>query len=931
MRTRRKLAVGIAAALGTILILLLVLPFLFRDRIAARVKTELAKSVNAQVSWSGVGLSLLRDFPNVTFRLNDLTIRGLKPFAGDTLLAMRQLRVVFDVGSVIRNLRHGDAIVVREVNMERPAARLLVLADGNENWNIVRKQPRGATTDTSTALAVSLRQFAIHDGSIRYDDRHANSTAAVSGLELALNGDFAQDSFNLATRVGADSVSYHFAGIPYLSDVALALDAKVGADMRHRRFTFAQDTLHLNDLVLAFAGSVGLGDSTTALDLTFSSPGTAFASILSLVPAIYARDFRSLQTSGRMSVAGRVHGNYGAHTVPAFALKATVENGAFRYPDLPLPARDIALDLAVDNPGGSIDSTVVALNRFHVALGQRPLDARLVLRTPVSDPDIDVTLKGSVDLADVQRAVKLPDVKQLTGLITADLAVHTRKSWVDAGTYDRIAAKGSFGVSRLALNSAAVPRPIAIDSARLAFTPRHAELSSFAARIGNSDISATGTLDNVLGFVLHDDELRGDATVASHRFDLNEWRSRDKSKVIAVPPRVDFTLHATVKQLLYGQLDIANARGAVRVKDQRVTFDGFRMDMLGGEVTASGFYETTTPARPTFNLAVTVDSLDIPTAFSKLVTVQQLAPVARYTHGVLNAQLDLTGPLAEDMMPVFSALTGQGSFRTGSVAIQGFPVLVKLADVLKMDQLRNPTLQPLADKFRIENGRLTVQPFDAHIGDLAVTVSGSNGIDRTLDYNLALAVPTKMLGSGANQAISSLASSAGRAGINLGSAAVVSIGARVTGTVTDPVIRPSFAGTAGSVKEAVQQAVQTKVESTVTNVKQRVDSAQQAVQRVARARADSLVAQAQQQAAVLRQQADSLAARVKREADAKATAMVAQANNPALKIVAQAGADKLRQQADQQAQKLVQDATARGDSLIAAAQRQGQALTTPQP
>jgi hypothetical protein len=41
-----------------------------------------------------------------------------------------------------------------------------------------------------------------------------------------------------------------------------------------------------------------------------------------------------------------------------------VDNGAFQYPDLPLPARDIYVDLSIANPGGDADSTVVRLERF---------------------------------------------------------------------------------------------------------------------------------------------------------------------------------------------------------------------------------------------------------------------------------------------------------------------------------------------------------------------------------------------------------------------------------------------------------------------------------------------------------------------------------------------------------------------------------------
>ena len=929
MRSHRKLIIGIAAAIALVVILLAVLPYLFRDRISERVRAEIAKSVNADVRWSGVGIGLFRNFPNVTFRLNDLSVVNKKPFEGDTLLAMRQFRVVLDLGSVLRNLTSGGAIVVREVSLQQPVANLRVLNDGTANWDIARERPAAAKSDTSKALAVSLRRLAVDDASISFDNRESDLTAALAGLDVALNGDFTQDRFDLGTRVNADDVSVRFAGIPYLDHVAVALDTDVGADMRAKRFTFKDDRLSLNKLVLAFAGSVALGDENTGLDLTFSTPSTDFGEILSLVLAIYAKDFADVQTSGKMSVSGKVKGEYGPKAFPALVLRAKVENGSFRYPDLPLPARDIALDLAVDNPGGNVDNTVVKLDRFHVALGQRPLDARLVLRTPVSDPEVELALKGAVDLGDVRRTVKLENVKELTGLVTADLAVHTKKSWVDARSYDRISASGALGASGVALNGAALPHPVAIDSARLLFTPRRVELPTFVARIGSSDVRANGSLENLIGFVLHDEELRGQATVASNKFDLNEWRSDEESNIIPVPPNVDFTLGVTAKQLLYGKIDIANARGRVLVKDQRVTLDGFRMNMLGGDVLANGYYETTTPAKPTFAFDVDVDSVDIPTAFSSLVTVQRLVPLARYARGSFSSKLALSGPLAENMMPVFNVLSGQGSFRTGGVAIEGFPALVKLADAIHLEQLRNPTMRALQAAFTIQKGRLYVKPFDLKIGDVAMTVAGSNGIDQTLDYNLALAVPTSLLGSSASQAISKLASSAGRAGIDLGSAAAVSIGVNVTGTVTDPNVRPSFNGTASSLKEGVQQAVETQVENRVADVKQRVDSAKLEAQRRAREQADQLVAKAEERAAAIRLGADSAAARVRREADVKANALVEKATNPALRIVAQSGADKLRREADEQANNIVREADQRATALVEEAKRQGAALVPP--
>ena len=929
MRSLRKPIIGIAAAIGVVVLVLALLPYLFRGRIAAIARTEIAASVNADVRWSGVDISLLRNFPNVTLRLNDLSVVNTAPFAGDTLVAMREFRLVLDLVSVVRYLTGGHAIVVRQVIVQQPVAHLRVLEDGTANWQITRARPAAAKPATGKAVAVSLRHLAVNDAKVTFDSRQSDLTAAVSALDVALNGDFTQDRFTLGTSIKTNDASVTFAGIPYLDHVAVALNTGVGADMRAKRFTVKNAKLQLNDLALALNGSVALGAENTDLDLAFSTPGTDVGGILSHVPALYKRDFAKVQTAGKMSVSGTVKGAYGPKAFPALSLRATVDNGSFRYPDLPLPAHDIGLDLAVDNPGGSVDRTVVNLSRFHVVLGQRPFDARLTLSTPVSDPEVSLAMKGSVDLADVRRTVELPDVKDLSGLVSADFAVHTKKSWVDAGRYDRVSASGTFAASHVAVSGAAVPHPVAVDSALLRFTPQRVELPAFTARIGSSDVRANGSLQNLIGFLLHHGALQGQATVASNSFNLDEWRSDKQSEIIPVPPDVDFTLGVTARRVLYGKLDIRDAHGQVVVRNQRVTLNGFAMNMLGGGVVANGYYETTTPARPTFSFAVNVDSLDIPTAFSSLVTIQRLVPIARYARGRFNSTLTLAGPLAANMMPVFDALSGQGSFRTGTISVDSFPPLTKLADAIHVEQLRNPALQALQGAFTIDKGRLYVKPFDVKIGNMAMTVSGSNGIDQTLDYTLALAVPTAALGSSASQAIGALAAGAGRAGINLGSAAAVSVGVKVTGTVTNPTVRPSFAGTGSSVQAGVQEAVQQQAQAQVAGVKAKVDSAALAARARVSAQAQQIVAQAEQQAAGIRAAADSAAAKVRRTADDQANALLAKADNPAAKIVAQAAADKLRSEADKQATNIIQQAGAHADSVVADAKRKAAAIAPP--
>ena len=185
--------------------------------------------------------------------LDGLTVVGVQPFQGDTLAAVKQARLVLELGSVIGFLRHGDPIVVREIVVHEPRIGLRVLADGRANWDIARPSSTPAAK-ANRAVGVTLRTLQVDHGTVTLDDRKSKLALSLHGLDESLRGDFASEKFVLSTRTSVDSAFVHFAGVPWLSRVGIRLDADIDADLRARRFAFRNDTLRLNELLLAFAG-----------------------------------------------------------------------------------------------------------------------------------------------------------------------------------------------------------------------------------------------------------------------------------------------------------------------------------------------------------------------------------------------------------------------------------------------------------------------------------------------------------------------------------------------------------------------------------------------------------------------------------------------------------------------------------------------------
>ena len=72
-----------------ILILLFTVPLLFKDKIKAKVEQIINESVNAKVNFEDYKLGFFRNFPNLTFSLDNVSVAGIEKFENDTLAVMQ--------------------------------------------------------------------------------------------------------------------------------------------------------------------------------------------------------------------------------------------------------------------------------------------------------------------------------------------------------------------------------------------------------------------------------------------------------------------------------------------------------------------------------------------------------------------------------------------------------------------------------------------------------------------------------------------------------------------------------------------------------------------------------------------------------------------------------------------------------------------------
>ncbi|MGZ4090780.1 MAG: AsmA family protein, partial [Bacteroidia bacterium] len=826
-----------------IIILLILAPFIFKDKIVAIVKEQANKNLNAKVDFGDFDLSLISSFPDFRFKIQNVSVTGVDDFKNDTLAFIKEIKTDINIKSVIS----GDKYQINSIIIDK--ARILgkVLSNGKANWDIAKPSADTAAGQPSepSKFAIQLKELKIKNAFIVYDDEKGGMYGRLDDFNFDMNGDFTQDNFVMNNLIEIAKTTFKMGGVSYLSDVNTRIKADLDIDQVKSKYVFKENEFALNDLALGIDGYVEMPDTNIKMDIKFKTKQADFKSILSLIPVVFTKDFAGLKASGKLSLDGFAKGTYNASSLPAFAVNLGIENGMFKYPALPKSVNNVNVDIKVNNPTGVLDATVVDVSKFHVELAGNPVDLTAHVKTPISDPDLRAEVKGIIDLSSVKEFIPLDKGDNLNGTIKSDISIAGHMSALDKKEYDKFKATGALEVDKMDYKSATLPYDILLSVMKLNFTNQFVELSTFDAKLGNSDIQANGKIENFMQYLFKNDLIKGAFTLNSNLMDLNQLMSSTATStaaatsstaptgtastgVMAVPSNIDFTLDAKIGKILYTNLVLENMAGNIVVRNSKVDMTNLKMNTMGGALTINGFYETSNIKKPTTGLNLRVENFDIQSTYKAFETVQKLAPVGQYTKGKFTATLEnFNTSLNEKMEPDLTTVKAHGIFKTDKVNIGGFPPFEKLGDALKMDKLKNTEVENVNVNYELKDGRISMAPFNTKISGVPTTISGSTGLDQTIDYKWKMEMPKSMFGGAASSALEGLmkqANSAAGTKMEVGDKIPVTV--NFGGTVMKPTVKTGLKDEMkNTVATATTQALNTGIDKANAEAQKILDDA----------------------------------------------------------------------------------------------------------
>lgn len=769
---KKKILKIVGGVFLVIILLLVATPFFLKGKIAGIIKEKVNNSINATFDFSEADLTLFSSFPNATLTLDNITLINKAPFEGDTLFASDRVSLNMSIKELFKDA--SEPIAIKSLVLDGPRINIKVDKEENANYDIAVEDgssPNNAadTASSESSFNLSMESYAINNAAIKYDDLSSGMSFAVTEMNHSGKGDLSLENSELDTETSG-LVSFVMDSTQYLNKNPVQLKALIGVDLKESKYTFLKNEAMVNQLALVFDGFVKLNEDNQEVNISFKTPSSDFKNFLAVIPEAYSKDIAQVSTTGNFTVAGEFKGIVDDDHIPQFKIDINSENASFKYPDLPKAVRNVFIDTEISNNTGITEDTFVDIRKLSFMIDEDKFNMEAKIRDLMGNTKVNAKIDGKMNLANISKAYPVPADLNLKGILIADISTAFDMASIENKRYENTKTAGNLKLSDFEYKSEEFPNPIILKSTSVTFNPTTVALNNLAGATGKTDFDASGTINNLLGFMFNNENIEGNFTLKSNTFAVNDFMVAETSEVgdgsdkeaattsteekIKIPSFLDCTINASANTVIYDNLTLKDVKGTLVIRDEKAILSNMTSSIFDGKLALNGEVSTK-EATPTFAMKLGMNSFKIAETFNALEMFRTLAPIAKILQGTLNSDVQLSGSLKDDFTPNLNTISGNilAELLTDKIDAESAPLLTALDSKLNFLELDKLNLKDLKTALSFEDGVVKVKPFTIKYQDFAINISGSHTFDQKLNYAATIEVPAKYLGKDINNII----------------------------------------------------------------------------------------------------------------------------------------------------------------------------------
>ncbi|HXL54661.1 MAG TPA: AsmA family protein, partial [Chitinophagaceae bacterium] len=398
-------------AIGSVLLLMFLLPYLFPDTVARKIKEWTNNSINGELNFSKVRLSFFNHFPSLTLTLYDFILKGSAPFQKDTLVAANEVALGINLWSVFSKKINIDEIYLASGNIN-----IEVNEKGEPNYNVYISDTTAtsANSNDSSGASLKIEKIQIEHSNVVYDDQSIPMLITAKEFNYTGKGDLSKAIFDLASHMQVDSFDLDYDNTHFIGSKKLKADLITKINTQSLAFVFEKNDLHINSLPVRLKGKFEFLENGYNMDFEINSEETNLHDVFTALPPEYLHWLDSTHVNGYTEISASLKGKYIAeiNTMPDLQFNMKIRNGYIANQNAPSPVKNLFLNFESRLPSLNPDSLYVNIDSVFFNIDKDYFSSVIKIKG-LNKPEVHAKINTEIDLEKWDKAFGLSsfDVK----------------------------------------------------------------------------------------------------------------------------------------------------------------------------------------------------------------------------------------------------------------------------------------------------------------------------------------------------------------------------------------------------------------------------------------------------------------------------------------------------------------------------------------
>lgn len=401
MRVLKKILKISGITIGSILLLMFLLPVLFPGFVADKIKKWANNAITTELNFSKARLSFFNHFPSLTLTLHDASVMGSAPYAKDTLLEASEVALGIDLSTLFSERIRIDKIYVTEANIF-----IKINADGAANYNVYKSDSTASTVSSdSSGTSLQIEKIRIENSNLAYDDLSVPLHIKAQDLDYTGKGDLSKAIFDLSSNIRVKTFDLDYDFQHYIQSKAVRADLVTKINTNSLAFEFTKNDLLINSLPVDFAGKLEFLQQGYSMDFELHSVKGDLHDVFSALPPEYVDWLAKTEVDGKTEIQAYLKGRYIAeqNLMPDLGFKMTIREGYINNQDAPSPVKNLFLNFDSRLPSLNTDSLYVNIDSIFFNIDKDYFSSIIKLKN-LSRPELHAKINCEMDLEKWDRA-----------------------------------------------------------------------------------------------------------------------------------------------------------------------------------------------------------------------------------------------------------------------------------------------------------------------------------------------------------------------------------------------------------------------------------------------------------------------------------------------------------------------------------------------